>query len=143
MKTKVTTLVCTSLAVLLGAAASRADEDGDKERGRPDHDPDARVRIGFTIAPVPLNIRGKNASLVGLGSYLVNATGGCNDCHTSPSYLPGGDPFLGEPEIINAEQYLTGGRQFGPITSKNLTPDELRASGGSHVRRVRALDSHG
>jgi hypothetical protein len=130
MKAKVTTLVCTSLAVLLSATATRADEDGDKEHGSPGHDPDARVRIGFDIAPVPLNIRGKNAALVGLGSYLVNAAGGCNDCHTHPSYLPGGDPFLGQPEIINAEQYLTGGRQFGPFTSKNLTPDEFGRPAG-------------
>jgi hypothetical protein len=37
----------------------------------------SRVRIGFEIAPVPLDLRGKNRALVGLGSYLVNATGGC------------------------------------------------------------------
>jgi hypothetical protein len=61
----------------------------------------SRVRIGFEIAPVPLDLRGKNRALVGLGSYLVNATGGCNDCHTSPPYAPGGDPFAGEPEIVN------------------------------------------
>lgn len=71
-----------------------------------------------------MSLRHKNPELVGLGSYLVNAAGGCNDCHTRPSYLPGGDPFQGEAPIINAEQYLTGGRQFGPFTSKNLTPDE-------------------
>ena len=53
----------------------------------------------------------------------VNAQGGCNDCHTHPSYAPGGDPFLGEPKQINAAQYLAGGRQFGPFTSRNLTPD--------------------
>jgi hypothetical protein len=35
MKAKITTLVCTSLAVLLSATASRADEDGDKEHGSP------------------------------------------------------------------------------------------------------------
>jgi hypothetical protein len=130
MKTKVTTWVCTGLAVLLSATASRAEEEGEKGHGRPGHDQESRVLIGFKIAPVPLNIRGKNAALVGLGSYLVNAAGGCNDCHTHPSYLPGGNPFLGEPEIINAEQYLTGGRQFGPITSKNITPDEFGRPAG-------------
>ena len=31
------------------------------------------VRIGYEIAPAPLNTRGKNRVLVGLGSYLVNA----------------------------------------------------------------------
>lgn len=131
MKRKVTALLCTSLAVMLSAAASRADRDDDRH-GHFDaaRDPDARVLIGFKSSPVPLDLRGKNPALVGLGSYLVNAAGGCNDCHTHPSYQPGGDPFLGQPEIINVEQYLTGGRQFGPFTSANITPDELGRPAG-------------
>jgi len=84
----------------------------------------SRVVTGFRIAPVSLNLRGKNVVLVGLGSYLVNAGGGCNDCHTHPAFAPGGDPFRGEPEVLNASVYLSGGRMFGPITSKNITPDE-------------------
>src|SRR5262245_43900585 len=84
----------------------------------------SRVQVGYRISPVELNLRGKNRFLVGLGSYLVNAAGGCNDCHTHPSFAPGGDPFQGETEIINTEQYLAGGRQFGPFTSANITPDE-------------------
>ena len=44
-------------------------------------DDDARVTRGLEIAPVPLNLRGKSRELVGLGSYLVNAVAGCNDCH--------------------------------------------------------------
>jgi hypothetical protein len=84
----------------------------------------SRVAVGYRINPVELRLRGKNRLLVGLGSYLVNATGGCNDCHTRPSFAPGGDPFQGEPEIINTAQFLAGGRQFGPITSANITPDE-------------------
>lgn len=82
-----------------------------------------RVRIGLEIAPVPLNLRGKNRAFVGLGSYLVNASGGCNDCHTSPPYADGGNPFLGQPEIANAGRYLAGGTPFGPFVSRNLTPD--------------------
>ena len=68
----------------------------------------SRVQQGFAIAPVPLNLVGKNPALVGLGSYLVNAVGGCNDCHTSPSYASGGNPFLGQPKGINAAHYLAG-----------------------------------
>ena len=83
----------------------------------------SRIQLGREIAPVHLNLRGKNRALVYLGSYIVNAQGGCNDCHTYPPYANGGDPFKGEPEIINANQYLSGGRQFGPITSANITPD--------------------
>ena len=141
MKTKVTALLCTSLAVLLGTAASRADRDDDRDHGRfdPARDPDARVLIGFKISPVPLNLRGKNPALVGLGSYLVNAASGCNDCHTHPSYLPGGDPFLGETEIVNVDQYLTGGRQFGPITSANITPDEFGRPAGLELQEFEHL----
>jgi len=62
--------------------------------------------------------------LVGLGSYLVNAVGGCNDCHTNPNYAPGGNPFLGQPKQVNVAGYLAGGRAFGPIISRNLTPDK-------------------
>ena len=69
--------------------------------------------------PVPLNLKGKNRALVGLGSYIVN-TGGCNDCHTNPSYVVGGDPFMGEPEQINTAGFLAGGQHFGPFASANL-----------------------
>ncbi len=86
-------------------------------------DEGSQIQRGFQIAPVRLDLKGKNRALVGLGSYIVNAQGGCNDCHTHPSYAPGGDPFLGQPKQVNAAQYLTGGRQFGPFTSRNLTPD--------------------
>ena len=69
---------------------------------------------------------GKNPDLVGLGSYLVNAVGGCTDCHTWPNYAAGGSPFLGQPEQINTAGYLGGGRFFGPvIVSNNLTPDPV------------------
>jgi hypothetical protein len=88
---------------------------------------DSQVRRGYQIAPVPLNVTGLNPALVGLGSYIVNAQGGCNDCHTNPSYAPGGNPFEGQPELINQAGYLAGGTVFGPFVSRNLTP---RASNG-------------
>jgi hypothetical protein len=80
------------------------------------------VQRGFDINPVTLNLKGKNRALVGLGSYIVN-TGGCNDCHTNPSYLPGGDPFQGQEEQINVDCFLSGGTDFGIVRSRNLTPD--------------------
>jgi hypothetical protein len=84
----------------------------------------ARIAKGFEIAPVPLKLKGLDRNLVGLGSYIVNAQGGCNDCHTYPSYAPGGDPFKGEPTKINKQRYLAGGRPFGRgIVSANITPD--------------------
>lgn len=91
------------------------DDDGDI--------PESTVRRGLRLAPVPLNLRHKNRALAGLGSYIVNAQGGCNGCHTNPSYLPGHDPFAGEPEQINAPCYLSGGQEFGPFVSRNLTPN--------------------
>jgi hypothetical protein len=94
----------------------------------------SQIQRGFELAPVPLNLKGKNRALVGLGSYIVNAQGGCNDCHTNPPYTADGDPFNGDPEEINAAGYLGGGTPFGPppplppfVVSRNLTP---RASDG-------------
>jgi hypothetical protein len=92
----------------------------------------AKVRKGFAIAPVPLDMTGKNPDLVGLGSYIVN-TGGCNDCHASAVttiYAAGGNPFFGQPKKIEPVGYLGGGRDFGPFAtlehlySRNLTPDK-------------------
>lgn len=83
----------------------------------------ARIKQGFAITPVPLNLTGKNPALVGLGSYIVNAQGGCSDCHTNPPFAAGGDPFLGEPAVINQAGYLAGGTAFGPFISRNLTPN--------------------
>jgi len=88
--------------------------------GCPSQDP---VQRGLEVAPVQLNLQGKNKKLVGLGSYIVNTQAGCNDCHTYPSYADGGDPYLGQDTQINASEYLAGGREFGPFTSRNLTPD--------------------
>ena len=82
-----------------------------------------KIKIGFEIAPVQLNLAGRNRKAVGLGSYIVNAIGGCNDCHTNPNFAAGGDPFQGQPEQINAAGYLAGGVAFGPIISANITPD--------------------
>jgi hypothetical protein len=82
----------------------------------------SQIQRGFEIAPVQLDLKGKNRALVGLGSYIVN-TGGCNDCHTNPPYADGGDPFQGQPEQINVNCYLSGGMEFGPFVSRNLTPD--------------------
>jgi hypothetical protein len=99
---------------------------------RNEHDGDeSKIRQGFAIAPVPLDLRGKNRALVGKGSYIVNAQGDCNACHSSfaPDYVTRGNPYLGQPEQIDQARYLIGGRQFGPVgvgpRSRNLTPDPV------------------
>jgi hypothetical protein len=50
---------------------------------RPDFDP--RVGAGFGLAPESLRVKGRDVELVGLGSYIVNGTRDCNDCHDQPS----------------------------------------------------------
>lgn len=116
------------LATLLLAVPTRGDGDSDGQGGD-----ESRIRIGFAKAPMPLNLRGKNRGLVGLGSYLVNVSGDCNGCHTSDQqnpYLPNGNPYLGQPERLDPAKYLVGGTEFIPahgpfpaIVSRNLRPE--------------------
>ena len=94
---------------------------------------DSRITIGLKAAPVPLDMRGKNVALVGLGSYFVNVVGDCNGCHSAgppTQYAKGGNPYMGQPKQVNPATYLGGGRDFGAlipnsahIISRNLTPD--------------------
>jgi hypothetical protein len=119
-------------AIVLSSPRVRAEDD---DNG------DSRVRRGFQIAPVHLNLARKNRALVGLGSYIVNGVADCNGCHSaSPQteFTPTGNPYLLSPpfggkEQINPATYLGGGRDFGPfpgppspinIVSRNLTPDK-------------------
>jgi mono/diheme cytochrome c family protein len=83
----------------------------------------ARIVRGYEVAPVRLDLRKKDYALVGLGSYLVNVAGACGDCHTTPTFAPGGDPFRGQPKRVNGVNHLAGGVAFGPFVSRNLTPD--------------------
>ncbi len=114
-------------------------------RGRAD-DPDneqSKIQIGFAVAPVPLNLNGKNRDLVGLGSYIVNAANDCNFCHSAGgppnfNFAAGGNPYFGQhPKKTDPTTYLAGGTDFGPalpgpgylgpdIISRNLTPDKRR-----------------
>ncbi|QDH69233.1 hypothetical protein [Marilutibacter alkalisoli] len=110
------TLVLVALLTALGTVATAsAQQPGAGEA--------AKVRKGYAINPVPLNMVGKNPQLVGLGSYIVNGQGACTDCHTSPPYVAGGDPFLGQPTVTNVDGFLAGGTEFGPFISRNLTPN--------------------
>jgi hypothetical protein len=126
------TIACLSFVL---AVVTRA-QDKDRPVGHPvpgfvpqshDDDDDFRAREGLRIVRdwgIKLNLKGKDHRLVGLGSYLVNAVSECNDCHTFPLYVPGGDPFQGQPEQINTQNYLAGGAPFfGPFVPRNLTPD--------------------
>lgn len=113
------------------------------DRDRDDDDAqlmsDSRVQKGFEIAPVRLNLDGKKRNLVGLGSYLVNGVGGCNDCHTCPNFQPADDPYRGGSGHPNALNYLAGGRQFGPFTSANLTPKNGLPAGLTEARFIHTI----
>lgn len=113
-----------AVLILASSPRGRAQDQGNES--------DSRIEQGFEIAPVPLNLDGKNPALVGLGSYIVN-THGCNDCHDNGpqmQYARGGNPYFGQPKKVNPATYLGGGRNFmkvsGPtspdIISRNLTP---------------------
>lgn len=128
-------IVGTATATVAALAVAFANAPSPRAAGR-DDDSESLVRRGFEIAPVHLNLEGKNRELVGLGSYLVNAIGDCNGCHAGPSgeYAPGGNPFQGQPKVVNQEAYLAGGTPtFGPIfLPRNLTPDKTgRPEGGA------------
>ena len=108
----VAALVAMVLAgVLISSPSVKAQDD--------ENNNESRIQQGFRIAPVPLNLAGKNRALVGLGSYLVNGPGDCNACHNAGpgnnQFLPNGNPFFGLPERVNQATYLGGGRNFGPL----------------------------
>jgi hypothetical protein len=114
----------------LGIAALSADQ-----RGRDDDDvKDARARIGLRFAReqnIPINVVGRDRESIGLGSYLVNAAGGCNDCHTAPPFLQDPFAFLGAPKQLNVPCYLGGGTPFGPgVVSRDITPFERNRPAG-------------
>jgi mono/diheme cytochrome c family protein len=63
---------------------------------------------GLAISPVQVDLAGLSSAEIeaaGNGSYLVNAASDCSSCHTGTA------------------GFLAGGVAFGPVTSRNLTPD--------------------
>ena len=112
---------CFVVAAVLRGSAQRGPGDASASET-------SVIQIGLQIAPVPLDMTGKNPALVGLGSYIVNAQADCNGCHFAPpAYAAGGNPFLGQPEVVNQAGYLAGGADlFGPFVPRNLTPTEGR-----------------
>jgi hypothetical protein len=124
---------------------------------------DQMVQIGLNIAPVKLNLTGKDPTLVGLGSFIVNAVADCNGCHnsnpTGSEYGSTNNPYLlppyNYPPKVQAQYYLGGGGSFGPagagvvssttspyyagpgngplIIARNLTPDITGLPEGGHT----------
>jgi hypothetical protein len=106
-------LLVGALALLFGISRSSAQQDNNGQ---------SEIQRGFSIAPVLLDLSGKQRGLVGLGSYYVNGVSDCIGCHTAD-----GGPYLG------------GGRPFGPVLSRNLTPDFAGLPGGLTLEQFKAV----
>jgi hypothetical protein len=140
-----TFVVLVAVGISIGSPRVLADDDDREE---------SKIRKGFEIAPVTLNLNGKDRDLVGLGSYIVNAQADCNGCHSlflpngAPTdFTPAGNPYLLKPPMgpftgkirVNPATYLGGGNDFGPlgpgpdIWSRNLTPDKTGRPEGGHT----------
>lgn len=110
-----------------------------------------KVQIGFRVNQATLNLVGRDRTLVGLGSFIVNVQAECNGCHSAgpqTEFAAGGSPYLFNPpstvvhqtEAVNPATFLGGGRDFGvypggPVSvniySRNLTPNNTgRPVGG-------------
>lgn len=100
-----------------GATGPAGAGDGDGGGGGRTLLLSSRARHGLDISPVPIaltSLTSAQAEQLGQGSYLVNAIGACNDCHT-----PGGPPPV---------KFLAGGTAFpidgtNVVYARNLTPD--------------------
>jgi len=134
-----------ALAMMLHSPGVQAQDDQN-------NDEESLIHIGFKIAPVPLNLEGKNRDLVGLGSFIVNAQADCNGCHTAGgppnfNYAAGGNPYFGQKTVVDPTVYLSGGTNFGPVgtptgplgyagpnmITRNLTPDNTGRPEGGHT----------
>jgi hypothetical protein len=144
-----TTLSAAALGAILVFAWGNAQAADGKDKISP-----SVIQQGWAATPIPkeeLNLKGKDQAQVALGSYLTFA-GDSVGCHSFPRFLrPGGtptnmsgegsdprygDPFdpppLGTPQTVdgqlkanfNKRHYLAGGRCFGAIQARNLTPDD-------------------
>jgi hypothetical protein len=127
-------VVASAFIGYLGTAAIRAEQGQSKpgpskqDEDRREDD-DARIKAGLRYVKdqgIDLTFKGRDRDSVGLGSYLVNAAGGCNDCHTAPPYTPPDGPYagLGVKTQVNVACYLSGGVSFGPFVSRDITPWE-------------------
>jgi hypothetical protein len=125
------TLTAAGLAVSILTLPSTGAAQGADEH--------SKIQTGYALiqqSGIPVNLKGKNPSLVGLGSFIVNAEADCNGCHGNPQYAPGGDPHLGQPEAIDLDGYLVGGAPlFGPFLPRNLTPNAAGRPAGLTLER--------
>ena len=136
-------VVGVAVAVFAGSismAVVAAQQGGGQQGQGSQNDDGSRVQIGLEYARqqgIALHLKGRDKELVGLGSYLVNAVGGCNDCHTAPPFTQDPYAFLGAPKQVNVACYLAGGTPFGPFVSRDITPWEDGKPAGLTFARFR------
>lgn len=153
MKSQQVIQLTAGVVITLGAIVLAATSNSSPRGEHPEDSLEAsRIKQGFEIAPVPLNLTGKDPNLVGLGSYIVNAVSDCNSCHNSGGppnfdFAPGGNPYFGQRPVVDPTIYLGGGQDFGPvgtptgptgyvgpdIITRNLTPDKTGRPEGGHT----------
>ena len=158
-------LIAALVLLCLGTMLVRSPQvraQNDNNQGNQSNDDESKIKQGLAIAPVPLNLEGKNRALVGLGSYIVNAQVDCNGCHglnPAVEFTPTGNPYLLSPpfsgtKTVNPSHYLAGGRDFGPfpggpgsiphLYTRNLTPDKTgRPEGGRTFEEFVQIMRHG
>jgi len=121
-----------ALALIVGTTKSPAQSQGKGNGG------DSEVQAGFRAAPpeIPLDLAGKNRSLVYEGSYYVNGISDCVGCHNAP------DPDPMNP-IPLEDRYLAGGQDFGIVFTRNLTPDSTGKPAGLTFSEFKAVIREG
>jgi plastocyanin len=107
-----------------------------------------RIKTGqdilATMLPtMTLNLTGKSAPLVYLGSYIVNAQSACANCHSCPTYAAGHNPYNGQSKRFNVASYLAGGVKVTGndvvAVSANLTPDASGKPAGMTLADFKTL----
>ncbi len=147
----VVVLVATVVAGMLSSSPRAQAQESEEDLSK----------IGLAIAPVILNLKGLDSKAVGYGSYLVNALGDCNGCHSSGApplgifpFTTGGNPYFDQKKKIDPDVYLNGGANFGAvgtptgplnyagpnIITRNLTPNYAgMAEGGNTLAQFKQI----
>lgn len=126
------------MSSILSACSGNDGAPGDKgEPGAPSGLSE-RARHGLAISPVGVNLDGKTGDeieQIGHGSYLVNAAGGCDDCHATRRmdgtslFLGGGTRFPLPPSLGTA------------VHATNLTPDAVHGMKLGEAQFIEALET--
>lgn len=88
-------VLCAAVAFAVASSGSSyAQNDNNQSNNDQGNIDSSLVQLGFDVSPIPpakLNLRDKDPTLVGFGSYLVNSAVDCSGCHSFPHFLrPGG-----------------------------------------------------